>query len=332
MAPDDVVADDVAVAPMAAVLFSLPAPRPRPTPEPVVPVADADELADLFLRLVEEADDPIEIERLLDGVLRLARERPAGAEVLLRRVTEGESWTHELRAVLASLAVTWLAPRSRAGRATQRMHIAAIGWQSGPPPFTMYDTASGRLQVVARAVRAGGAPSVALPSYADGSIDPADLGARLTRLGRRDRPTAEDLALAVLGVAPERLSEVVTGKGWPARVAVMAMEQVRLRRPRWERVTGQVTDRWSRGTRQVVGFRDAASPPAGPGPVDGLLNRADALADARGLLDIGEYESRFEQTLAFCALQLPHHPDQLASHCTGCSCGTGTRTGAAQRC
>ena len=28
---------------------------------------------------------------------------------------------------------------------------------------------------------------------------------------------------------------------------------------------------------------------------------------------MGEYESRFEQTLAFCALQLPHHPDQLAS-------------------
>ena len=315
VAPDAVVTDEVAVAPMADLAFSRPVPRPRPALEPVVPVADADELADLFLRLVEEADDPIEVERLLDGVLRLARERPAGADVLLRRVTQGEFWTHELRAVLASLAVTWLDPRSKAGRTTERMHIAPIGWQAGPPPqSTVYDAATGRFRAVARAVRGGGAPSVALPSYSDGSIEPADLSARLARLGRRDHPTPEDVALAVLRVPPDRLHGVVTGKGWSARVAALAMEQVQLRRPRWERVTGQVTDRWSRGTQLVVGFRDPASPSSSAGPVDCLLNRADALADARELLDIGTYESRFEQTLALCAVQLPHHPDHLASH------------------
>ena len=133
---------------------------------------------------------------------------------------EGEFWANELRAFLASLAVTWLDPRSKAGRATEHLHVAGSGWQSGPPPpFTVYATAADRLRAVARAVRRGGAPSVALPSYADGSIDPAELSARLTRLGPRDRPTPEDVVLAVLRVAPARLDEVDTGRGWSARVA-----------------------------------------------------------------------------------------------------------------
>ena len=89
IAPDDVVAEPVVTA-----TFRAPPPRPRATPERVAPVADADELADLFLRLVEEADDPIEVERLLDGVLRLASERPADAGVLLRRATAGEFWAN----------------------------------------------------------------------------------------------------------------------------------------------------------------------------------------------------------------------------------------------
>lgn len=60
-------------------------PSPPPASPPLEPVADADELADLFARLVEEADDPAEVERLLEGVCRLAQQRPRGSADALRR-------------------------------------------------------------------------------------------------------------------------------------------------------------------------------------------------------------------------------------------------------
>lgn len=51
-------------------------PLPGYEPVPVVPVATPDELAELFDRLIEEADDPVEIERSPDGVLRFATRPP----------------------------------------------------------------------------------------------------------------------------------------------------------------------------------------------------------------------------------------------------------------
>ena len=51
-------------------------PLPGYEPVPVVPVATPDELAELFDRLIEEADDPVEVERSLDGVLRFATTPP----------------------------------------------------------------------------------------------------------------------------------------------------------------------------------------------------------------------------------------------------------------
>jgi len=51
-------------------------PLPGYEPVPVVPVATPDELAELFARLIEEADDPVEIGRSLDGVLRFATRPP----------------------------------------------------------------------------------------------------------------------------------------------------------------------------------------------------------------------------------------------------------------
>lgn len=312
IAPDAVVE---APPPAASASFVAPGPRPRRQPDGVVPVADADELADLFLLLVEEADDPIEVERLLDGVLRLAGERPASVDVLLRRARVEDYFTSELRSFLGALAETWLEPRSRRARAAEQQCLAVAAWGgAGAPAYSVFDVASRRLQAVARRVRGGGGPGVALPTYADGSIDPADLTERLSRLGPRDRPTPEDVETAVLRVAPERLDEIGSGRGQVGRLVRDAVRRISAHRPDWERVTTQVPGRFfSQPPETALSFRDASAPPPGGGPVDSLLRRSQPLAHAGTELHVGEYESRFEQTLAFCAVQLPHHPDQLAS-------------------
>ena len=85
-------------------------------PGPLPPARDADEVGELFTRLIEEADDPAEIERLLDGVLRHASERPRhGADVLALRAEQFladsflDAWSAEdVRADLAALALVWL--------------------------------------------------------------------------------------------------------------------------------------------------------------------------------------------------------------------------------
>lgn len=89
---------------------------PDPERERLTPVHDADELAELFSRLVEEADDPTEVERLLDGVARLARQRPRrGTDALLQRLRAltgahyPGAWSgDDLRADLVAVGLTWL--------------------------------------------------------------------------------------------------------------------------------------------------------------------------------------------------------------------------------
>ena len=300
--------------------FAAPAPLPRPAPERVTPVKDVDELADLFLRLIEEADDPIEVERLLDGVLRMADERPAAADVLLRRCADPDGYAAELRLAIAALATVWLGPRGRRWTPAPRIPLGMADWRGhGADPRSLLGVAKSRLDAVAKAVRTGGVVGLALPSYTDGSIDPADLSERLASLGsvgRKQDPPAHEAEVAVLRVPPDRLTEVVVPRrGASAAVVARAIERVGERNPHWQRVTIEVSGRWQwEQPTRLVSFADAASQPRGDGPIDTLFSRARAFASARRDHDTGEYEARFEQSLAWCSLLLPHHPDLLAAH------------------
>ncbi|RYP85891.1 hypothetical protein EKO23_11335 [Nocardioides guangzhouensis] len=312
IAPD--LASDLAPGMVDAAPFTAPAPVLPPEPERVVPVADPDELTELFLQLIEEADDPIAVERLLDGALRFATQRPAAAEVLLRRVDDEHYGA--LLQVLCALASAWLSDDRSAARRGANLFLGESGWlDRRPPSRSLMETLSLRLQAVSRAVRTGGAPSVALPTYADGSIDPADLSERLAG-PRRGRPVPEDLALAVLRVHPDRLDEVSVGRGWAARIVARAVTEVREARPVWERVADVVPQRYPfQQPVAMVTFRDRASGVGREGPVAALLSRRHPLDDVRGdRLHQGLYDSRFEQALGLATLMLPHHPDHLAAH------------------
>jgi len=299
--------------------FAAPAPRPRPQPGRVVPVADADELADLFLRLVEEADDPIELERLVDGLLRLADERPAQAAVLERRIQETQLYGGGLRLGVATLARAWLSPRRRLGSESVSITLAHSLFGGRPAaPETLLGVAGRRLSDIGRAVRHGATHSLALPSYDDGTIDPADLSARLAALGRRNGPPAYEAAIATLRVDPARLAEVVVPRaaGLSGRAVTHAVRRIRERAPRWRREVRELPPRrsWERTGRRLATYVDPASLPAADSPVDALMARAQPWATTPDELEYGEYEPRFEQNLAFCALLLPHHPDLLAAH------------------
>ncbi len=299
--------------------FAAPAPQPRPQPGRVVPVADADELGDLFLRLVEEADDPIELERLIDGLLRLADERPTQAAVLERRLQEAQLYRGDLRLGVATLARAWLSSRRRFGSESVSITLAHSHFGSRPAPLeTLFGVGGRRLSDVGRAVRHGASQSLALPSYDDGTIDPADLSARLVALGRRNGPPAYEAAIATLRVDPARLAEVVVPRsaGLSGRVVTRAVRRMGERTPQWRREFRELPPRrsWERTGRRLATYADPASPPAADSPVDALMARAQPWATVPDELEYGEYEPRFEQNLAFCALLLPHHPDLLAAH------------------
>jgi hypothetical protein len=311
--------ESLAPAAVAKPAFVPPEPQPRPQPGRVVPVVDADELGDLFLRLVEEADDPIELERMVDGLLRLADHRPTHAAVLERRVQEAQLYRGDLRLGVATLARAWLAPRKRFGSESASITLAHAHFGSRPaPPVTLLGVAGRRLSDVGRAVRHGAVHGLALPSYDDGTIDPAHLSVRLADLGRRHHTPVAEAALAVLRVDPARLDEVVIPRsaGACGRAVADAVRRIGARSPAWVREVRQLPlrNRWEKVGPRLSTFADPASGQDGDSPVDALLARAQPWPCVPDELEFGEYEPRFDQTLAFCALLLPHHPDLLAAH------------------
>jgi hypothetical protein len=300
-------------------VFEAPDPSPRPRPGRVDPVEDADELGDLILRLLEEADDPMQLERLVDGLLRLADERPPQVAVVERRLEDAQLYLGDVRVALATLARVWLTPRKRLGGPGVGISLAHAHFGSSPASeSTLLGVAGRRLIEVGQSVRSGATIGLARPSYDDGSIDPADLSARLAGLGRRNHTPAGEAALAVLRVDPARLGEVVVPRsaGACGRAVADAVRRVTAYEPEWQREVRQLPPpyRWQKVGPRLATFTDLASCPTGHSRVDTLLTRADPWSTAPHELEFGEYEPRFEQTLAFCALLLPHHPDVLAAH------------------
>lgn len=308
-------------------------PLPDPERDRLLPVKDADELAALFARLVEEADDPAEVERLLDGAARLARQHPRrGADALIRRLRQltgayyPGAWSGEdLRADLVAVGLTWLdgvpAGEGYLGRHYQTEYRDITGgFTSRPlrrPDWSLTGLLTLRVHEVARCVAAGGATLLALPEYRDGTLSADALSRRLAGLGRLSRPLPLDAGLALLRVPPDELDQLRL----PAahRTSRAISEQLALlvdHRPAWERVIGESiglyrTDRYER----AVSWRDRDAP-AGDAdrPVQAVLDRRDPLRGLALEAQDGEYASRFEQVTATWPLLLPHHPDLLAAH------------------
>jgi hypothetical protein len=160
--------------------FAVPAPEPRPISHAVEPVGSADELAEVLLALIEDID-PIEMERAIDGLLRLADDRPRTADLVLARAAQGEYFYDDPRIAPAVLSRAWLTPRRRLHDGEWPIVLGhTVLPANAASPETLVGALGRRLTGVAHAVRTGPHLSVALPSRADGSLGADTLSKRLS--------------------------------------------------------------------------------------------------------------------------------------------------------
>ena len=315
--------------------LELSSPLPRYEPVPVVPVATPDELAELFARLIEEADDPVEVERTLDGVLRFATRPPKhSAGVLADRaqaVLAGSyvsAWSGEdVRAAMAALALVWLRKanpgRWPAGRTykTEYERNAQGAMQARPdvrPDWTLRSLLALRFHEVGQAVHdGGGRGTLSLPTTSDGALSPGELNRRLGQLGRTDRCLPIDTGFAVLRIPPSGYDQLDlprlhrTAKAVAEGVALLSRFS-----PDWALVTGHSEGHYRTDIYdKAAGWTDLGSAKGSvDDPVRAVLDTRDPLLLLGLQATDGEYANRFEQVTALWPVLLPHHPDLLAVH------------------
>lgn len=172
---------------------------PRLDPNTAVhPIQTLDELIEVFSTVIETCEPPDQIERVLDGVSRLCAERPADfdrrtgplrkrASRLLRRPDWSYTFAGWLPQDLPALVLAWITGE-------------AAPMRRGPEPDL--DSFSGlRLwEVAARAARREARPLLALPTHADGWIDPRVLVERIRSAPGWDM---SDAVQSLLRVAPD---------------------------------------------------------------------------------------------------------------------------------
>lgn len=298
--------------------------------EPVTPLENADELAEVLAHLIEEADDPVAVERALDGVLRFAQSKPAASEALARRAGQRIAelypgpWSgQELRSDLAALVLVWLG-RARPGRgylgrtvgyeSTRHSSTSFSSANVRKPDWSLPALVSTRIHEVATNLPGGPKALLSLPTRSDGTLSVAALNERL-----QARPTAAplDVELAILRVRPDERTEIRLPRLLRGRAAArQALETLANHTARWERVVGPTTGQWDAGKPiTMVGWSDPASPAGAPDRlITAVLDRRAPLARAGLEANDGEYATRPEQLTATWPLMLPHHLDHLAAH------------------
>ena len=300
----------------------------QPDPEPVVPILDADELADVLSQLIEEAADPVEVERSLEAVARLAGSKPrSGGDVLARRAQTllGERdpgpWTGEdVRADLAALTLVWLARGSVGhgpqGRVVDHQLRSNRYVSIFSPDWTLSSLVTMRIHEIATATAKGGATLLSLPTRRDGSIDRAAIQERVRSLSRTARPLPLDVGVAALRLSPADDSELdLPGAHRAARALVAHLETLESHHARWEPVLGTSRGMYGPTLERGATWRDAASSKGGTtDAVAAVLDRHDPLRRFGLETQDGEYGGRFEQVTALWPLLLPHHPELLAAH------------------
>jgi hypothetical protein len=184
-------------------LLETTAPRLDPA-RAIEPINDLDELVMLFLAVLENPENPEELERILDGVSRLCGQRPddfdrrtaalrVRAEQLLASESPQGRPTPALTSPLAGIALAWIEKRV----------TAVAPWRSEADATACFTQ---RMQAIAqRAAERVAAPLLSAPTHAGAWIDPRVLIGRLETWAKLSvEPDSLDLSLALLRLAPDQ--------------------------------------------------------------------------------------------------------------------------------
>lgn len=197
-------------APTTALIPPAPRTRPLDPARVLAPVTQLDDLLDLAGRVLETADNPDDIERVLDGISRLCDQRP---EDFSRR-------TGPLR----KRALKWAGPRLSMQDPIVHQVLArvVVAWLDQEDGFTgsALNLAGEqceiaflfrRLERLACQVAAGAArPLLSAPTHAGGWIDPHTVVDRWLEWQRLDAdPDTHEQVLALLRLAPEGRADAV---------------------------------------------------------------------------------------------------------------------------
>ncbi|MFF2268383.1 DUF6493 family protein [Cellulosimicrobium cellulans] len=301
---------------------------PLPVARRVSPVEDPEELVEAAARALEEPCEIVTLERVLDGVARLAGAgRPAGADALAARAESilEESWPGPWQgcapgADVAALVLAWLRGARPPEQPRYRNWLAVpYPWRPGPsfvlprvrPGDSLGVWWSTRVREVADHAARGtpGRPLLALPATEDGAVDVASVLDRLARTSGDAKPLPFDTALAAF-----RLPDPGDLAALPQHPsgAALAHDVARLRAhvPRWECAEIEVPVDDRDGPRAtIVSWWDASGPDARRRGTDAL----DALLVGR------EHPQQYPaETPALCThawpFMFPHHSDLLAAH------------------
>jgi hypothetical protein len=192
---------------------------------PVDPIADVDELIEVFSRVLEEPGDPMQVERVLDGASRLCDQRPADfavrtgplAKRAKQRMNCGPFVGVDLLNDLCGLALAWTTNQLILPERVNYPHSGKdLVWYDWTPKHnkfwasvrpTLAKFSSLRLLSLAQRViarRAG--PLLCFPTHLGGWIDPREL-VRRSRLLATESTDVCDQVLALLRLAPEHRAE-----------------------------------------------------------------------------------------------------------------------------
>lgn len=285
-------------------------PEARTPAVAVQPVRTEDELSEVLLGLFEEID-PLEMERAIDGLLRLADTRPSTADLLTSRAAAAEHYQDDPRIAARVLTLAWLTPRKRFRDGEWPILLGhTIFPADAAAPHTFVGAIGRRLTGIAHAVREGRHTSLALPSRADFTLDADELNRRLSEASRT-RPILElELVVALLRVPPALRSLVEVPRSMRKSPAVAAAREGG--RPRWLRRVARYRRMNWEPERRIPVFLDEMGSEGHAAA--GILARSRPEATLGPECSYGEYEPRFEQTLGVGAALLPHDLDVLAAH------------------
>jgi hypothetical protein len=189
------------------------------------PIADVNELIDVFGRILEEPGDPMQVERVLDGVSRLCDQRPTDfairtgplAKRAKQRMVCGPFVGVDLLQDLCGLALAWTTGEMILPERVKAPHGGTYSvwyewtpkhnkfWTSVRPTLTKFCSLR-LLSLARRATDRCPGPLLSFPTHSGGWIDPRELVCRSRLLGAEPADTF-DQVLALLRLAPEHRSE-----------------------------------------------------------------------------------------------------------------------------